>query len=71
MHLFDSEKESLFYRKNIDRDIINAYKAALQYATDRLREYCNARGADYMLVASDQSMGEIFFDKLVSVGVLK
>ncbi len=71
MHLFDSENESLFYRKNIDRDIINAYKAALQYATDRIRQYCNARGADYMLVAADQSMGEIFFDKLVNLGVLK
>ena len=71
MHLFDSENESLFYRKNIDRDIIRAYKAALAYATDRIRQYCNARGADYMLVAADQSMGEIFFDKLVSAGVLK
>ena len=71
MHLFDSENESLFYRKNIDRDIIRAYKAALAYATDRIRQYCNARGADYMLVAADQSMGEIFFDKLVNAGVLK
>lgn len=71
MHLFDAEKESLFYRKNIDRDIINAYKAALQWSTDRIREYCMARGADYMLVAADQSMSEIFFDKLVNAGVLK
>lgn len=71
MHLFDSENESLFYRKNIDRDIIRAYKAALAWSTDRIRNYCAARGADYMLVAADQSMGDIFFDKLVSTGVLK
>ena len=71
MHLFDAERESLFYRKNIDRDIINAYKAALQWATNRLREYCMARGADYMLVVADQSMSEIFFEKLVNAGVLK
>ena len=71
MHLFDSENERLFYRKKIDRDIIKAYKAALEYATNRIREYCAARGADYMLVAADQDLGEVFFDKLVSTGVLK
>lgn len=71
MHLFDSESISRTYRRNIDRDIVNAYKAALRYVTDRIREYCAARGADYMLVAAEDTMGEIFFDKLVNAGVLK
>jgi len=71
MHLFDSENAGKFYRKNIDKDIIRAYKAALQYVQDRIRDYCAARGADYMLVAADQTMAEVFFDKLVSLGVLK
>lgn len=71
MHLFDSEDGSKFYRKNIDKEIIRAYKAALQYVQDRIRDYCAAREADYMLVAADQSMGEIFFDKLMRLGVIK
>ena len=71
MHLFDSEDGRKFYRKNIDKEIIRAYKAALQYVQDRIRDYCAARGADYMLVAADQTMGEVFFDKLVNLGVLK
>ena len=71
MHLFDSEDVSRTYRKNIDRDIVRAYKAALQYVQDRIREYCAARGADYMLVAADETMAEVFFEKLVNAGVLK
>ena len=71
MHLFDSENVSRTYRKNIDKEIVKAYKAALQYATDRIRQYCAARGADYMLVSAEDSIGEIFFGKLVNIGVLK
>ena len=71
MHLFDSEDVTRTYRKNIDRDIINAYKAALKYVQDRIREYCAGRGADYMLVAADETMAEVFFEKLVGTGVLK
>ena len=71
MHLFDSENTSRTYRKNIDKEIVKAYKAALQYATDRIRNYCAARGADYMLVSAEDSVGEIFFGKLVNIGVLK
>jgi uncharacterized protein (DUF58 family) len=71
MHLFDSENVNLSYRKNINREIITAYKKALDYATNRVREFCASRGADYMLVSSEQSMYEIFFEKLLEMGVLK
>ncbi len=71
MHLFDSENTSKFYRKNIDREIIKAYKDALKYATDRIREYCAARGAEYMLVNAEDSVSEIFLGSLVNIGVLK
>lgn len=71
MHLFDSENTARTYRKNIDKEIVKAYKAALQYATDRIRNYCAARGADYMLVSAEDSVSEIFFGKLVNIGVLK
>lgn len=71
MHLFDSENTARYYRKNIDKEIVKAYKAALQYATDRIRNYCAARGADYMLVSAEDSIGEILFGKLVNIGVMK
>ena len=71
MHFFDSEDTEKTYRKNIDREIARAYKEALKYATERLRGYCNARGAEYMLVADDESVVDVFFGKLVDMGVLK
>lgn len=71
MHFFDSENTEKFYRKNINREIAKAYKMALEYATGRIRDYCRARGADYMLVSSEESISEIFFRKLIDEGVIK
>ncbi len=71
MHLFDSENAERQYRKNIDKEIIKAYKNALEYATDRIKNYCLSRGADYMLVTAEDSISEVFFGKLVNNGVLK
>ena len=71
VHFFDSENAARTYRKNIDRDIAKAYKAALAYVKDRISGYCAARGADYMLVSADDSMGKIFFENMVDMGVLK
>ncbi len=71
MHFFDSEDGNKSYRKNIDREIARAYKEALQYATDRIRNYCLARGADYLLASAEDSIGEIFFGKMVDLGVMK
>ncbi len=71
MHLFDSESVHRTYRKNIDKEIVKAYKDALQYSINRIREYCQARGADYMMAHAEDSVGEIFFGKLVQIGVLK
>ncbi len=70
-HLFDSENTSKYYRKNIDREVIRAYKEALDFATSRIREYCLARGAEYMLVSAEDSVSKIFLGSLVNLGVLK
>ena len=43
----------------------------MKFATERLRGYCNARGAEYMLVADDEDVVDVFFGKLVDMGVLK
>ncbi len=71
MHLFDSEDNNKYYRKNITREIIKAYNMALEFATGRIRGYCAARGADYMLVCAEDPVNKIFFEKLVNEGVLK
>ncbi len=71
MHLFDSENAVLDYKKNIDRDIIKAYRAALSHATGRIRDFCHARGADYMLVSADDDIGELIFSRLSDMGVVK
>ena len=71
VHFFDSENPSLFYRKDIDREIAKAYKRALEYATSRIRDYCNARGADYLLVSAEDKPQNVLFEKLVNMGVFQ
>lgn len=71
MHLFDSENFDKTYKKNIDRDILKAYRAALSYATERIRDYCFARGANYLLASSDDDLGAILFERLEEQGVVK
>lgn len=71
MHYFDSEDTNKFYRKNINRDIIRAYKMTLEYIESKISSLCSSRGADYMLVSAEDSVAEIFFNKLVDKGVLK
>ncbi len=71
MHFFDSENTEKFYRKNINREIAQAYKRALEYATGRIREYCYARGAQYMLVSAEDSLKTVCFDKMAEMGVIK
>ncbi len=71
MHLFDSEDGERSYKKNIDRDIVRAYRAALAYATGRIRDYCLARGANYLLVQPGDDIGELLFGRLSDMGVVK
>ena len=71
MHLFDSENSDKFYRRHINREILSAYQQAVEYATGRIRDYCLSRGGQYMLVSSQDSLNEIFFDRLISMGVVK
>ena len=71
LHFFDCENSKRVYRKNINREIIKAYKLALEYATGRIRELCHSRGARYMLVSSSDTLNDVFFDKLEVEGVVK
>ena len=49
----------------------DAYRQALEYATGRIRDLCHSRGAQYMLVSAHDTMQDIFFERLLNMGVLK
>ena len=69
--VFDSEDGEKSYRKKIDKDIVKAYKEALRFIIERVKNYCEARGASYLLAPANASIFDIFFGKMVDMGVLK
>ena len=71
MHLFDSENSGLFFRKKIDKDRVNAYKEALRFVRDRIKNYSESRGGSYLLVPAHERLFDVFFGDLVDTGVLK
>ena len=71
MHFFDSEDMQRYYRKNINREIVQAYYEALEFVTKRVANHVRSRGGQYMLVSSEDSLTGVFFEKLISLGVLK
>ncbi|MCH5157170.1 MAG: DUF58 domain-containing protein [Clostridiales bacterium] len=71
MHFYDSEVSAKYYRKNINKEILHAYRLALDYITTNLRTMCQSRGVDYALVASDEKLVDVLFDKLSAMGVIK
>ena len=71
MHFFDSENNERYYRKNITREIIHAYRRALDYITGRIRNLCMSIGANYMLVSAADNIFDVLFNKFVNEGVLK
>lgn len=71
MHFYDSENAERTYRKNINKEIMRAYKRALEYATGYLRDCCYSRNGHYLLVSDTESLNDIFFGKLVETGVIK
>ena len=71
MHLFDSENPQSFFRIKIDKDRVNAYKAALRFVVERIKNYCESRGGSYLLVPAYEKLFDVFFGNLVDLGVLK
>ncbi len=71
MHLFDAENDLNFFRKRIDKDRIEAYKAALQHVVERIKNYCESRGGYYLFVPADAKLGDVFFGNMADMGVLK
>ena len=71
MFLFDSEAAGKTYKRNIDNEIIQAYKKALEYTMERIKNHCISRGAEYMLIKAEEPVENVFFDRMVNAGVLK
>ena len=71
VHFYDSEDANLQYRKNINKDVAQAYGKALEYVTSRIKNYCNSRGAEYLLLSSNTSVSEVFLKILPEMGVYK
>ena len=71
VHFYDSEDANLQYRKNINKDVVQAYGKALEYVTSRIKNYCNSRGAEYLLLSSNTSVSEVFLKILPEMGVYK
>jgi len=71
MHLYDSENPLSFFRKKIDKDRVNAYKTALKYVTERIKNYCETRDGHYILVPAHAKPSDVFFSDMVDLGVLK
>ena len=71
MHLFDAENIADFFRKKIDKERVRAYKEALKFVIDRIKNYCESRGGHYMLVPAHEKLFNVFFGDMVDMGVLK
>lgn len=71
VHFYDSENINNQYRKNIGKDIINAYNEAVDYVINKVKNYCLAREANYLLIRSDKTISEVFLKQLPEAGVLK
>ena len=71
MHLYYSESASKFFRKKIDKERVNAYKNALAFVVNRVKDYSETRGGNYMLVPADENLLNAFFGQLSDKGVLK
>lgn len=69
--LYDCEDSDKFYKGNVTRDILAAYKKALAYVQDTLNDYCLAREADFCVYPTTMPLRELFMDKLVKKGVIK
>lgn len=69
--IHDSESDSHFFKDNINRDVLNAYQKALDYVTGRISNYCMSREADYLLVSTEDSLKDIFLDKMTQRGIIK
>ncbi len=71
MHMFDSENLNNDYRKHINRDVLNAYREAVNYIISSMEDFASSRNATYLLCEETRSVNDLFLSKLIEKGVLK
>lgn len=69
--LYDSEDSNRYFKGNITRDVLEAYKKALNHIQNELTTYCGSREADYAFYDTSISLRELFFNKLLNKGVIR
>ena len=69
--ILDSESTHRQYKKNINKDVLEAYNEALNFVTGRIKDYCASRDATYMLVSTGDSLSHIFLEQMIGLEVLK
>ncbi len=69
--LHDSEDDSKIYKDNFTRDILGAYKKALEYVTKKAEDFCTSREAEYMLLSTKDDMKDIFLNKMIQRGIIQ
>lgn len=69
--IHDSEDDNHFYKDNISREVLKAYKKALDYMTKRLEAYCAAREADYLLVSTADEVRNVMLNTMVKRGIIR
>lgn len=69
--IHDAEDDNRFFKDNISRDVIGAYQKAVNYVTKRIEDFCMSREADYVLVSTEDSLKEIFINKMIQRGIVK
>ena len=69
--LHDSENDNKFYKDNINRDVLNAYKKALKFVTEKTSSFCHSREAEYLFLSTGDDMKELFLNKMIQRGIIK
>lgn len=69
--IHDSEDDNHIYKNNITRDVLKAYKKAVDYISKRIDDYCLSREADYVMVSTADTMKDVFLNRMVQRGIIK
>jgi uncharacterized protein (DUF58 family) len=74
VHLVDIESGTLEDERNmkikIDRSFQVAYEQAMTDIQEELRSFCTSRGADYVMLSTDQPVEKALFKELLKVGIM-
>ncbi len=69
--LYDSEDNSSYYKNNINKEVVEAYNQAVNYVQERIKNYCEIRNANYLLVNVSTPLEDVFFKDLMSMEIVK